>query len=139
MATKVISQELVPSMVAMDSSLAQIGQYVVPQTEGPFNLTSVFVYVTKTGTPDPALISLYVYDEYGPGGEAGSLLASATAISTSDMTTPGWVEYVLDTPVAMSNGTGYWILVLAAFPPHPTTGRWGVQRQTPIPRELRSR
>jgi hypothetical protein len=115
MATKVISQELVPSMVAMDSSLAQIGQYVVPQTEGPFNLTSVFVYVTKTGTPDPALISLYVYDEYGPGGEAGSLLASATAISTSDMTTPGWVEYVLDTPVAMSNGTGYWILVLAAF------------------------
>jgi len=115
MADKKISQELVPSMVAMDSSIAQLAQYLIPQTEGPFNLTSVFVYVTSTGSPDPMLLSLYVYDEYGEDGEAGTLLASATAISTDDMTTPGWVEFVLDTPVEMTNGTGYWVVALGAF------------------------
>ena len=115
MATLRISQTSVPAVVETSGTIYQIVQMVTPQTEGPFDITSIWVYINKVGTPDNADISVTLFDDTGEGGYPGTVLAYGATINTGDMTVPGWVEFVLDTSVTMYNGTTYWVVAAGAW------------------------
>jgi hypothetical protein len=102
-------------MVEVSGTIYQIAQMIIPQTEGPFDVTSLWVYVNKAGVPDNADISVTLFDDTGEGGYPGTVLAYGATINTGDMTVPGWVEFVLDTSVTMYNGTTYWAVAAGAW------------------------
>lgn len=112
-ATKRISQESVSGTVTTSSTTAELGEYLIPQTEGPFTLSSIFLYVNKVGSPANTDMSVNVWDD--SGGNPGVQIALGSAVNTADMTIPGWVEFPIVFPNDLYNGSSYWALVEATW------------------------
>jgi hypothetical protein len=108
MADNLLSQDTVSGFYNM-TPLAPSAPWPLSQTfTAPSNmtLTSVKLWIGEIGD---VLVDrlLYIYIRDVVGGVPGIEDLTYSFVNTSTMSLPGWVEFVLDTPIELTSGTSY--------------------------------
>jgi hypothetical protein len=110
MSDNILSQDTVTGFYNM-TPLAPSAPWPLSQTfTAPSNMTleSVKLWVGEIGGEVLVDRLLYIYiRDVGEDGKPGIEDLTYSYVNTSTMSLPGWVEFVLDTPLELTSGTSY--------------------------------
>lgn len=99
-------EEMPGATVTITVDGSKIGQQFRPSTA--WSAYSAWVKLRKVGTPgDSVSVSIYTDSGGVPGTSLGNASVSAAGISANS----AWTEFIFSTPVALTGGTTYWLIV----------------------------